>query len=1281
MKKNYEEVAFALLKADKELKEFTFVEVNNLFAEYWGYKNKSIVGEKATDVIKPYQEWGLLLQQGLKRSFQIEINNKVKLAFFPLQEDFVGVSLTQLISTQAKKEHPPLILRYDTNLRHIYVDPQLLTVYAVSQKELLNKSFLELNGPPDLFKEAHQILQRALETAQEQIKEFDIILPIGWKKIKARVIPQSNENNKVESLLAIITDSSANDTLDEATLAMMKDSSIGEVISRTPAVLYSYELQKGQPKITYLSDNVESILGHKSEDFIDNFSFWKKCVHPDDFKMVSSSFPAPYAKNAYRFKDKQGNYRWLHDQQKLIESSDGVKTVVGVWWDITDVKKGEAKIKELHDQKRMLLDNIEVQVWYLNNEEEYGLVNQACAEFFGCLPSDLMGQSLRKFLPSAIADAYIDANREIIKSKKTVKSEEWFVNSKGEARLLLITKTPRIAENGEVDYIFCSGIDVTEEKKLQQGVKLREEKLNTIYKVAQNVAFVMTDAHPSAPKILEFSPGAEKIFNYTKEQVLGKEVAMLHEAKDVNLFPEITSQIAKVEAPYETEMKLRRSNGELFPALISIYPLKDDQGENYATLGVSIDITAQKEVEQQLYRKQSHWRGIIESQQDLIVRVDLDNRFTFVNNAYCEKFGKSESELLGQPFAPLIHQDDRVNTFKEMEKLYKPPYRAYLEQRALTVAGWRWIAWEDSAIRDKEGNIIEIQGVGRDITAHKNALAKLQKSEERYRGIVEDQTELICRFKKDGTLTFVNKAYCDYFNTTEEELLGKSFYFLIPQEDRKIIEQNHASLSKANEVVVYEHRVILANQEIRWQQWIDRVFFDDEGEVFEFQAVGRDITEQKRAEAALERAHIELEQRVLERTADLNKLNELLKKEIAKQKQAEKSLAEGKRLLATTLGSIKDGVITVDKQKHISYMNNEAAKITGYCWGESHKEPLEKIFCIIRDEQSAKSSKDPLNEILQLQEKDIPHQQFILFNRQGQRLLIEVKASRVAEGEDESLGYVLAFRDVTRQRKIEAKLSLAQKLDSIGQMAAGIAHEVNSPMQYIGDNAQFLDHYLQKFMACCHQEKIMKLLARELEREDFELDFVFDEMPKAINGIKYGVERVKKIITAMRGFTHVNTNQKSYADLNKSIEAALILSKHEWKYVAKIEKNLDQDIPPVFCNVDEISQVILNMILNSTHAIVEKVKQQSYNQGQIIIETKMSTNHVFIKIIDNGIGIPPKHLNKIFDPFFTTKDVGKGTGQGLAIAYDIIVNKHQGFIEVESASEKTVFIIKLPLVQ
>jgi PAS domain S-box-containing protein len=265
------------------------------------------------------------------------------------------------------------------------------------------------------------------------------------------------------------------------------------------------------------------------------------------------------------------------------------------------------------------------------------------------------------------------------------------------------------------------------------------------------------------------------------------------------------------------------------------------------------------------------------------------------------------------------------------------------------------------------------------------------------------------------------------------------------------------------------------------------------------------------------------------------------------------------------------------------------------------------------------------------------------------------------------------YDEMQERERIAIELRLAQKLESIGRLAAGIAHEINTPIQYIGDSVSFLqsaqsdlDRLLIAYRAAMQLmgtgQGSATILAGVAELEKtFDLEFLSEEIPKAFERTLQGVERVAAIVRAMKEFAHPDVAEHYPADLNHAIETTMTVARSEYKYAAQIETRFGE-LPLVTCNVGELNQVFLNLIVNASHAIAESGKDAT--AGRIVITTAVFGADVTVSIADNGCGISEENLEKVFDPFFTTKPVGKGTGQGLAIARSIIVEKHGGSIDI-----------------
>jgi len=310
----------------------------------------------------------------------------------------------------------------------------------------------------------------------------------------------------------------------------------------------------------------------------------------------------------------------------------------------------------------------------------------------------------------------------------------------------------------------------------------------------------------------------------------------------------------------------------------------------------------------------------------------------------------------------------------------------------------------------------------------------------------------------------------------------------------------------------------------------------------------------------------------------------------------------------------------------------------------------------------------------------------------GEERYLGMTINPVENDGDCILGSTIIGADITDRIKLETQLQQSQKMEAIGQLAAGIAHEINTPTQFVGDNTRFFqDAYEDLIQIIREYENLIdkaksESLTRELiagaekRIEDMDLEYLEAEIPVAIQHTLKGVSRITKIVQAMKIFSHPGMIIKEPTDINGEIEKTITITRNEWKYVARLETDLDANLPPVPCFRAELNQVILNMIVNAAHAIAEVNGENDSQQGIIRIRTYCEDNWAKIRISDTGAGIPQNIRHKIFDLFFTTKGPGKGSGQGLAISHSVIVEKHKGTLDVESREGKgTTFIIGLPL--
>ncbi len=393
----------------------------------------------------------------------------------------------------------------------------------------------------------------------------------------------------------------------------------------------------------------------------------------------------------------------------------------------------------------------------------------------------------------------------------------------------------------------------------------------------------------------------------------------------------------------------------------------------------------------------------------------------------------------------------------------------------------------------------------------------------------------------------------------------------------------------------------------------------------------------------------------------------------------------------TILQTAAEAIITFDRNGTIETVNPAAERIFGYPSSDFVGKNVREL--IATDQSDSSPPTLNLDEHYWTALPDERHSSRDVVGRRenDDEFEMELAGSRV-EFEDRLI-YTWILRDVTEKRNLERQLSLSQKLESVGQLAAGIAHEINTPIQFVGDNLLFMERAFQSWSDLfeCHEAlhaacKRMRItdVAQLCDRIDevaqtAQIDFLRSELPTAIQQSSEGASRVASIVRTMKEFSHPGAQVRTNTDINKAIESTVIVSRNEWKYVADVETDLDPNLPKIPCFPSDLNQAILNLVINASHAIAEDVAGTE-KRGKITIRTSCDDEHVEIYVSDSGPGMSDAVRERIFDPFFTTKPVGKGTGQGLAITYAVVVERHDGAIHVESeVGNGTTFVLRLPI--
>ena len=538
-----------------------------------------------------------------------------------------------------------------------------------------------------------------------------------------------------------------------------------------------------------------------------------------------------------------------------------------------------------------------------------------------------------------------------------------------------------------------------------------------------------------------------------------------------------------------------------------------------------------------------------------------------------------------------------------------------------------------------------------EIAERETTASALAESEEKFRTLADSAQDSFVMLDDEDRIIFWNRAAKDMFGYTAEEITGKKFHSTFTNGlTLPLVDNATQTTGKVIELTVLKRN----GAELPVELSLATVELREKGVTI---AVIRDITGRQRAQETLRRSE--------------ERLNLAL--EASRMGTWDLDLATGKvwhSRIHDQIFGYETPTIDWTYDKFLSHIVPDG--LTKF-----HAEmALAKTTGVINSECRINRTNDNHQRWISIRGTVQFNKQNVPIRMMG--FVVDITEGKLAEEE---------------QKNVEAQNSLSQKLESVGRLASGVAHEINTPMQFITDNTQFLKGAMTSLtgMLTAYRAAIETItsgnnLAEAValvraEEEKNELDYLLEEIPRTFSETMSGLQRVTLIIRSLKEFSHPNKSSKQPADLNKAIGTTITISRHEWKYVADLVTELDPDLPMIPLQIDEMNQVVLNLIVNASHAIGDALKQRgSTEKGVITIRTKQVENNILIEVQDNGTGIPESAQSHIFEPFFTTKGVGKGTGQGLAIIRTIVVKNHNGTIGfITEPGKGTTFQIRLPI--
>jgi PAS domain S-box-containing protein len=751
-----------------------------------------------------------------------------------------------------------------------------------------------------------------------------------------------------------------------------------------------------------------------------------------------------------------------------------------------------------------------------------------------------------------------------------------------------------------------------------------------------------------------------ELIGYTAEEILANTLPDLTYPDDAAISVQALQRLVSGEAKScQIEKRyIHKSGRQVWVLLTATAIPRSDLLQPHLSVGLVQDISGRKAAEEALQRSEALFRTIAENAGDLILIVDYPGLKTlYVSPAYQKLLGYSLEELQDRSSLDVVHPDDLPLIHQAAEDMVRKGTNGIIsELRYRHKNGdWHVVEAHGCAVRNSRGDLERIAVISRIMDDRVLAQQKIKDREDRLQLLLDSTAEAIYGVDLNGNCTFCNKSFLrtlGYENAGD--LMGRNMHELI-----------HHSRTDGSPYPVEECHIVevfrtgCANHiddDVAWRSdstclpveyWSHPV--KHEGKTVGCLVTFVDITDRRAAQEALCRAHEEAEM---------------------------------------FINSVPSILIGISRDSRIKRWNSAAAKVFGLGKAEVVGKSLPD--CGIQWVRS-----DMRVEIDSwCADRDSRRVDALAFVIDGETRFLGLTLSWInapEEGIDELL---IIGSDVTDREILGQQLRQAQKLEAIGQLAAGIAHEINTPTQYVGDNSRFLRaswpsfnelfaltrEMRQEATAGSISPQLLQRFDALVQAADFE--YLQTEIPRAIDQSMEGIERVAKIVRAMKEFSHPGSEEKKAIDINKAIETTITVARSEWKYVSDLETHFDHGLPLVFCHAGEFNQVILNLLINAAQAIAQAVGDGSQGKGKIVVSTAHDQDWAEISISDTGAGIPEAVRSPVFEPFFTTKPVGKGTGQGLALAHTAIVRRHGGKIWFDSEVGKgTTFYIRMPLAQ
>jgi PAS domain S-box-containing protein len=834
-------------------------------------------------------------------------------------------------------------------------------------------------------------------------------------------------------------------------------------------------------------------------------------------------------------------------------------------------------------------------------------VNKATLQLAEAAAKETLREGLPKLLSKEAHHVFRKGIVAFAEGKTSFESQASIQTLDGKKRDIVVRVSIPPGHEATWSRVLVSCVDITELKEAEQ-LRLSEERLRQLAENIQQV-FWMTD--PETNEVIYVSAAYEKVWGRTRESLYQNSRSWLDAVHPDDRGQVRGNLLKRLRAGHDEEYRVVRPDGTVRVVRDRSFPIRDEQGRVYRLAGVVEDISDRKRAEDALRESEERHRTLFESTDEGIIVSRPDGSIISANPAAAKMIGCDSPEELMRMSTADFYADAETRR-QVINEVREKGYLKGAELKARTRQGtFRTCLVSLVGRFDNNGEIMRIDGLFRDITDRKRTEDALRESEERFRAIFESTTDCILVWDRDYNYIYANQASIDHVATTRDKVIRKNIrdgLGHIPDFMRLWMSRVDRVFETGAPMRVED--AVPVGDRLVYSESVLSPIRDPRGKMIAVGVVYRDVTERKKAEQAL---------------------------------------AAEKERLAVTLQSIADGVIATDKEGKAILLNAVAQEVTGWRQEAAVGKPLRELFDAV-DGKTRQKREDPVQLVLKSDRPVESATDSVLLRRGGDERIVTYSASPIRDGRGETIGVVLAFRDVTEQRKMEEELLNAQKMEAVGLLAGGIAHDFNNVLTAATANL---------FLARANAEDNPVLLEKIAGAE------------KAIFQAK---RLTQQLLTFSRGGAPVKRAASISELLKETTEFALSGSNVTCEFC------IPDDVWDAEIDFGQISQVINNLIINAAQAMPQGgVVRVSAENVRVTRKEALPIKHgrcVRISIRDCGPGIPKEHFGKIFHPYFTTKR--KGTGLGLATAYTI-VRRHSGYIGFESEPGiGTTFYVYLP---